>query len=241
MAIIRKPHAPIGSPQPSEQIGRDDLRERLRVSIERLRIGRPVKSFIIVGLQGVGKTVLLKQLARDADSFGILTAYIEILKERSLLSILVQQIRAALLCMSTVQAAKDAAVKALRALSGFTKSLKERYQDIEIDLDFQPEPGLADNGDLEGDLATLLIQVGEAARHANTALVIFIEDLQNIAEPELAALIVALHRVSQSSLPLIIVGAGDPQLRGSAGNVRSYAERLFDYPEIGPFQPIEAK
>ncbi|MDF9775380.1 ATP-binding protein [Pseudomonas baetica] len=239
MAVIRNPHAPIGSPQPSEQIGRDDLRERLRVSIERLRIGRPVKSLIIVGLQGVGKTVLLNQLARDAVSFGIHIAYVETLKERSLLSMLVLQIKAALLRMSTVHAAKDAAVKALRALSGFTKTLKERYQDIEIDLDFQPEPGLADNGDLDGDLTALLIAVGEAARHANTALVIFIDDLQLVMEPELAALIVALHRVSQVSLPLIIVGAGPPELRGNAGNMRSYAERLFDYPEIGPLQPVE--
>ncbi|MNV96322.1 hypothetical protein D3C71_1913120 [compost metagenome] len=90
-------------------------------------------------------------------------------------------------------------------------------------------------------MTALLIEVGEAARHANTALVIFIDNLQLVMEPELAALIVALHRVSQISLPLIIVGVGPPELRGNAGNMRSYAERLFDYPEIGPFQPVETK
>ena len=132
-----------------------------------------------------------------------------------------------------MQASKDAAIRALRALSGFVKTLKRRYQDIEVDFDYEPEPGLADNGDLEGDFATLLTHVGEAARDARTAVVIFIDDLQYVAEPELAALITALHRVSQLSLPITVVGTGLPQMLDRVGSAKSYAERLFDYPEIG--------
>ncbi len=211
------------------------------MSIERLRIGRPAKSLIIVGLQGVGKTVLLNQMLRDAESFGVPTAYAEASEERSLPAVLIPQLRIALLCMSTVQAAKDASIRALRALSGFAKSMKGSYQDIEVDFDYEPELGLADNGDLDGDLAALLIQVGEAARNARTTLVIFIDDLQCVVEPELAALITSLHRVSQLSLPVTIVGAGLPQLRGRLGSSKSYAERLFDYPEIGPLQALETK
>ena len=88
-----------------------------------------------------------------------------------------------------------------------------KFGDIEVGLDFEPEPGLADNGDLEGDLAALLEQVGNAAKNANTALVIFIDELQYVAQNQFAALITALHRCSQSSLPLTVVGAGLPQLR----------------------------
>lgn len=236
MAVIRNAYSPIGGLQPPELVGRGDLRERLRVSIERLRIGRPAKSLIIVGLQGVGKTVLLNQMLRDAESFGTHTAFADALEKRSLPSLLIPQLRTALLSMGTVQAAKEAAVRALRALSGFAKSLKGGYQDIEVDFDYDPEPGLADNGDLEGDLVTLLTQVGEAARHESSVLVIFIDNLQYVAEPEMVALVAALHRVSQLSLPIIIVGAGLPQLRGQVGSTKSYAERLFDYPEIGPLQ-----
>ncbi|MNR20339.1 hypothetical protein D3C85_1371750 [compost metagenome] len=142
--------------------------------------------------------------------------------------------------MSTVQEAKDSANRALRALSGFAKSLEVTYPDIEVSSDFEPEAGLADNGDLVGDFSTLLTQVGEAVRHARTALVIFIDDLQYVVEPELVALIIALHRVSQLGLPVAIVGAGPPQLRRRVGRAKSYAERLFDYPEISLHQPLEA-
>lgn len=108
-------------------------------------------------------------------------------------------------------------------------------------LDFDPEPGLADNGDLESDLTALLVQVGEAAKNAGTAVVIFIDELQYVGEPQLAALITALHRCMQLRLPLTLIGAGLPQLRARAGNAKSYAERLFDYPEVGPLPSAAAE
>jgi hypothetical protein len=118
-------------------------------------------------------------------------------------------------------------------LTGFAKALKVKFHDIEVGFDFEAEKGLADNGDLEGDLAALLEQVGRAAQSAKTALVMFIDELQYVNEDQLAALISALHRCSQQKLPITVVGAGLPQLRGRAGRAKSYAERLFDYPEVG--------
>ncbi|MCC7442096.1 MAG: ATP-binding protein [Bdellovibrionales bacterium] len=120
-----------------------------------------------------------------------------------------------------------------------TRALKVKFNDIEVGLDHEPEPGLADNGDLELDLAMLLEAAGRAAQKAGTALVIFIDELQYVPEAELAALISALHKCIQQRLPICVVGAGLPQLRGRAGNAKSYAERLFDYPEIGPL-PAQA-
>jgi hypothetical protein len=128
----------------------------------------------------------------------------------------------------------------LKALAGFAKALKVKFEDIEVGLDFDPEPGLADNGDLEEDLTALLEQVGNAAKSADTGLVLFIDELQYVSEDQFAALITALHRCAQATLPLAMVGAGLPQLRALAGKAKSYAERLFDYPTIGPLSDEDA-
>jgi hypothetical protein len=140
-----------------------------------------------------------------------------------------------------VEAAKDFAHRGLQALAGFAKALKVKYKDLEVGLDFEPEAGLADNGDLEGDLAALLEQVGAAAKSAGTAVVLFIDELQYIQEDQFAALISALHRCAQGKLPVTVVGAGLPQLLALAGNAKSYAERLFEFPQIGPLDPQEAE
>lgn len=188
----------------------------------------------MVGLRGVGKTVLLDQVRKDAESSGIYAVRVEAPENRSLPAILAPQIRQALLRLSHVQAARDTAQRGLRALAGFAKALKVTYKDIEVGLDYGPEPGLADNGDLEIDLTSLLEQVGIAAREGKTAVVVFIDELQYVKPDQLAALISALHRCSQNALPMTVVGAGLPQLRGMAGNAKSYAERLFDFPNDWP-------
>jgi hypothetical protein len=143
-------------------------------------------------------------------------------------------LRVALLRLSREERAKALATRALRGLAGFAKALKVKYQDIEVGIDFDPEPGLADNGDLEHDLQALLEAAGAAAKEAGTALALFVDELQYVEEEELAALITALHRVAQRQLPVVLVGAGLPQLRGRMGRAKSYAERLFDFPEVGP-------
>jgi hypothetical protein len=195
----------------------------------------------MVGLRGVGKTVLLEQMRMDAESSGAYTVRVEAPEGRSLPALLAPQVRQALLRVSRIDAARDVAQRGLRALAGFVKALKVTYRDIDVGLDFDPEPGLADNGDLEGDLASLLEQVGLSARNAQTTIVAFIDELQYVKERELAALISALHRCAQSKLPVTVVGAGLPQLRGMTGNAKSYAERLFEFPIIGPLSESEAE
>lgn len=240
MNPITNPYAPGAGCKPPALAGRDALREKVRIGLARLLGGRQAKSVIMVGLRGVGKTVLLNQMQQDADASGIYTIYIEAPEERSLPALLAPQMRLTLLRLSRVESAKEYAIRGLRALAGFVSGLKLSYADIEVGLDYEPEAGLADNGDLESDLSELVKQVGVAARMANTAVVIFIDELQYVAEKEMAALISALHRASQAQLPITVIGAGLPQLRGRAGNAKSYAERLFDYPEIGPLDQTEA-
>jgi hypothetical protein len=180
-------------------------------------------------------------MREDSEAVGIHTLCAEAPESRSLPAILSPQLRQALLKLSRVDKAKDAAHTALRALAGFAKSLKLKYQDIEVGIDFESEPGLADNGDLEHDLQALLEATGKAAKQAGTALAMFLDELQYVEEDQLAALITALHRTAQRRLPVVLVGAGLPQLRGRMGNAKSYAERLFDFPEIGPLPPEMAK
>lgn len=234
MDPIKNPYAPGAGTPPPELAGRDELRETVRIALERVRAGRPTKSILMVGLRGVGKTVLLDRLRDDAETAGIQTLRVEAPESRSLPAILAPQLRQALLRLSRNEQAKELSQRALRGLAGFAKALKIKFQDIEVGLDFDPEPGLADNGDLEHDLQALLEVAGAAAKKAGTALVMFVDELQYVAEEELAALITALHRTAQRSLPVVLVGAGLPQLPGKMGRAKSYAERLFDFPQIGP-------
>jgi hypothetical protein len=195
----------------------------------------------MVGLRGVGKTVLLDRMRDDAEGSRIHTLRVEAPEERSLPAMLAPELRQALLRLSRNEQAKEVAQRALRGLAGFAKALKVKYADIEVGFDLEPEPGLADNGDLEHDLAALLEVVGAAAKNAETALILFIDELQYVEEDELAALITALHRAAQRRLPVMLVGAGLPQLRGRMGRAKSYAERLFDFPEIGALEDPQAR
>lgn len=241
MDAIRNPYSPGAGSPPPELAGRDSLRKQLRIALARIRVGRPAKSVLMVGLRGVGKTVLLDQIRKDAEADGIHGVRVEAPENKSLPAVLAPQVRQALLRLSHTEFAKSNAHRALRALAGFAKALKVKYKDIEVGLDYAPEPGLADNGDLEIDLAALLEQVGVSARAAKTALVLFVDELQYVHESQLAALISALHRCAQSELPITVVGAGLPQLRGMTGNAKSYAERLFDFATIGPLNREEAE
>lgn len=233
MDAVSNPFAPGAGTPPPELAGRDELRETIRVAIERVRRGLPARSMMLVGLRGVGKTVLLDRMRDDAEGTGIHTLRMEAPEGRSLPALLAPQLRQALLRLSRIERAQELSRRALRALAGFAKSLKIKYADIEVGFDFEPEPGLADNGDLEHDLQALLAVAGEAAKAAGTALAIFIDELQYVREEELAALIAALHRTAQRQLPVILIGAGLPQLRGRMGEAKSYAERMFEFPEIG--------
>ena len=241
MDPIQNPYAPGAGTRPPELAGRDELLEAARIALARIRIGRPSKSTLMVGLRGVGKTVLLDRIREDAEAQGMHVLSVEAPEGRSLPSILAPPLRHALLRLSRRATARHLAQRGLRALAGFATALKVKYQDIEIGLDFDPEPGLADNGDLEIDLQDLLQTVGETARADASCVVLIIDELQYVAEDELAALITALHRAAQRQLPVTMIGAGLPQVRGRMGRAKSYAERLFEFPVIAALSPDDAK
>ena len=241
MDPILNPYAPGAGTRPPELVGRDELREAARIALARITLGRPSKSIVLVGLRGVGKTVLLAQIAEDAEAHGIRISWIEAQESRSLPAVIAPHLRTALMRLSSRNRAKELTQRALRGLTGFATAMKVKYQDIEVGLDFAPEPGLADSGDLETDLQDLFEVVGAAAKADEGCVALFIDELQYVKEDELAALITALHRSAQRRLPITMVGAGLPQLRAQFGSAKTYAERLFDFPEIGPLSPEDAR
>ena len=241
MDPIANPYAPGAGTPPPELAGRDVLLRAVDIASQRIRAGRHAKSVLMIGLRGVGKTVLLDRMRDNAEAAGLQTLRIEAPEGRSLPAILAPQLRQALLRLSRQEQAHELGKRALRALAGFAKALKVKYADIEVGIDFDPEPGLADNGDLEHDLQALLEAAGRAAQAGGTALVLFIDELQYVEEEQLASLITALHRCAQQQVPVMLVGAGLPQLPGRMGRAKSYAERLFDFPFVGPLDAASAR
>ena len=235
----RNPFAPGAGTPPPELAGRSALIEDASIALDRIRHGRSARSLIFYGLRGVGKTVLLTTIRNQAEGEGIVVIAMEAPENRSLPAMLVPALRASLLKLDRMKQAGQGIKRALKALAGFVKP-RVSYEGFEIALEFEVEPGLADSGDLEADLADLIRAAGEAAKENNTAFVLAIDELQYVPEEELAALISALHRANQLQLPITLVGAGLPQLLGQMGRAKSYAERLFAFAPLGPLDRLAA-
>lgn len=223
------PYAPGAGTPPPELAGRDTLIERVSIALDRIRNRLPARSFILYGLRGVGKTVLLNRIRLDAEARGFAVARMEAPEERSLPALLLPALRSMLIRLSRGAAVRDKAQRALKAAAGFARAFKVKYGDIEFGVDIDAERGLADSGDLDSDLSELLSAVGEAASESRTAAILFIDELQYVPEEQLTSLFAALHRAGQDSLPITMVAAGLPQLLGLAGRAKSYAERLFEF------------
>ncbi len=235
------PYSPGAGNPPPEFSGRDQIIEQTDIALDRIKSGRPTRGFILYGLRGVGKTVLLNKIALEAEAKNLYVVRIESPEDRSLPAILIPTIRSTLLKISKGEALKNKLAKAMRAVGGFAAALKIKYSDIEIGFNLDKEAGMADSGDLELDLVDLLTVVGEAAAENHTAIIISIDELQYVPEEQLSALITALHRASQKQLPVMMVAAGLPQLLGQMGRAKSYAERLFEFIPVDKLDEISAK
>ncbi len=235
------PYAPGAGTVPPELAGRDDLIEKASIALDRCRSGLSSRGLLFVGLRGVGKTVLLNQISQDAEARGFAIVSVETPEKRSLPALMIPALRSTLLKLDRMSAAGTLGKRALKVLGGFVSAMKVKYEDIEFGIDLGSEPGVADSGDLESDLTALFVEIGAAAKEKKTAFVLFVDEIQYIEESQFAALIMALHKCTQKQLPVLLIGAGLPQLVGQAGRAKSYAERLFEYPEIGPLPPLAAR
>lgn len=241
MDPLKNPYAPGAGTHPPELVGRDGLITQAKVALQRIRAQQTEKSLVFHGLRGVGKTVLLNHICRQAEDDGIACVKIEASEERSLPALLAPALRAALLQLDRGAALRDKVSKGMRVLASFVQAVSLRYQDVVVNINVDPELGLADSGDLGVDLKDLFIVLGEAAKERKTVIVLFIDELQYVPKDQLAALIAALHSVTQAQLPIMMLAAGLPQLVGNAGQAKSYAERLFTFASIDSLNDDDAR
>lgn len=237
---MQNPFSPGAGSPPPELAGRDPILEQARLTLGRVKQGRPERSFLLVGLRGVGKTVLLNKIREMAESAGYRAVLIEAHEGKPLPALLLPALRQVMIALDRMANISLKAKRGLRVLRSFFNGLKLRYHDIEIGLDIDPEEGTADSGSLEADLSEVFVALGEAAADRGGAVALIIDEMQYLSEEELGALIMAMHQVSQRQLPIVLVGAGLPQLVALSGRSKSYAERLFQFPEVGALPPVDA-
>lgn len=240
MDPIRNPFSPGAGSPPPELAGRDRILEQAEVLFGRIRAKRPEKSLLLTGLRGVGKTVLLNQMERMAQTAGYRTILVEAHEDKSLAVLLVPHLRRLLFELDRMAGAGNKVRRGIAVLKSFISSVKVTVGEVEFGLDIDPELGAADSGDLEIDLPNLFTAVADAAEERSTAVAILIDEIQYFSSPELSALIMAMHKMQQRQLPLVLIGAGLPILPGLAGESKSYAERLFSFPDVGPLSEDDA-
>ena len=235
----KNPFAPGAGNPPPELAGRSAILEEIDVALARVRDGLHDRGQLLLGLRGVGKTVLLNEIERLATENGYVTAVLEAPAEGKLAALLVPRLRGLLVQLSMTAKAKAAAREGLGVLRAFASAFKVKIGDAEFGV--AAANGKADSGNLETDLPDLFLAIGAAAKAADKAAALLIDEVQYLSKAELSALIVAVHRVNQKKLPLMLFGAGLPQLAGLAGDAKSYAERLFRFPGIGALSPDAAR
>ena len=226
----KNPYAPGAGLQPPELAGRDKLLEDATIDMDRVLDKRPTKGMMLLGLRGVGKTVLLNRLQHTAVEKGFRIAKVEAPEGGMLPQLLAPELRQVLYSLDLKAGAGQKVREAASVLRNFVAAFKVKIGDMEIGI--EQAHGEADTGNLEQDLPDLLVAVCEAANERGVALGVFLDEVQYLSSEELAAIIVACHEVAQRNLPLFFVGAGLPQIAALAGNAKSYAERLFTYPQV---------
>jgi len=237
---INNPFSPGAGAPPPELVGRGPLLEQARILLGRIKQRRSEKSLLLTGLRGVGKTVLLNDIERMAKAEGYQTILLEAHEEKSLGELIYPALRGLLFELDRIKGAGDKVKRGLAVLRSFIGSIKLTVNDMALGFDIEPARGTADSGDLEVDLPNLFVAIAEAALERQTAVAILIDEIQYLSQKELGALIMAMHKMQQKQLPLVLLAAGLPVLPGMAGESKSYAERLFNYPEIGALSEADA-
>ena len=233
MNPIKNPFSPGAGSPPPELVGRDPLLEQARILLGRIRGKRSEKSMLLTGLRGVGKTVLLNEIERVARAEDYRIISIEAHEDKALGPLIASHLRTLLFEVDRVAGAGEKVKRGLRVLRSFISGLNITLGDVTMGLDIDPEKGAADSGDIEIDLPNLFVAVGEAAVERGVAVAVLIDEIQYFSHKELGALIMAMHRVQQRQLPILLIGAGLPILPGLAGESKSYAGRLFNFSNIG--------
>lgn len=236
MDELANPFRPGAGTRPPALLGRDELIKHFGFTARRALAARPGKSLMPIGLRGVGKTVLLNRFAEIAEQEGLAVGFVEAPESGDFRALLVNRLRKILLDYDNERRTAKV-LKALRVLKTFALQLPDGAR---LSIDVDALAGSADSGNLSDDVTDLLVAAGEAAAERSSGILLAVDEVQYLAAVEFAALITAIHRTTQQDLPVVLVGAGLPQLPGLAGDAKSYAERLFEFPMIGSLDRHDA-
>ncbi len=240
MDPINNPFSPGAGSRPPELVGRGRVLEQARILLGRIKQKRPEKSLLLTGLRGVGKTVLLNEIKRLAEKDGYQIIFIEAHEDKELGPMLIPHLRTLLFALNRIAGVSDKVKRSWAVFKSFVGSLRITVDNITVGFEIEPESGSADSGDLEVDLPNLFVAIGEAAEDRKCSIAILIDEIQYLSKKELGALIMAMHKIQQNQLPIVLLGAGLPILPELAGESKSYAERLFDFPNIGELSEEDA-
>ncbi len=230
MDEIANPFRPSAGARPPALAGREELLRSFAVTVQRARALKPTKGIIPIGLRGVGKTVLLNRFVSDAEHEDASVGYVEAPESGQFLSAFIAATRQVLLRLDSKHRTSAIIRRALASFASFSYTFPDGSA---VSIGVEREPGTADSGHLPRDLTDVLIATGNAAAAHKSCIVLAIDEMQLIPTQYLSALIQSLHRCTQLDLPIVLVGTGLPQLPGRLGDAKTYAERMFTFPELG--------
>ena len=235
--MILNPYTPGAGVPPKYLAGREEIIKSAEEALTYITNGYFAKSIVYYGLRGVGKTVLLNYIEEIASEKNINFEQIEVSERGSFKNSISLHILKLIKQLSVKAKLQQYVDKALAVLKGFAiKYSPEGEISISIDSDIVSASGFADTGNFQNDLTELLLALGYIAKKEECGVALFIDEIQYLKDEEFEALIAAIHRVNQKDLPLIIFAAGLPKIAKIAGDVKSYAERLFQFTPIGSLE-----
>ncbi|MFJ4166847.1 ATP-binding protein [Microbacterium sp. NPDC089698] len=242
MDSTRNPYTPNAGASPESVVGRDEQTRAFQVLLRRLASGRTHQSMIIVGLRGVGKTVLLTEFREIAQAEHWEIIEFEAIKHDDMRfrQTFAGLLKSALLRLSPRVRWTEVGKRAAAVITSFGLSVDQQGA-WSLSWDVEPAEGFADHGELAMDLSDALVAVGEAAKERERGVAILVDEVQFLTQAQLEALIQAIHKTVQRKLPVTFVGAGLPQIAELAGDAKSYAERLFQFPAIDSLNEDDAR
>lgn len=233
------PYTPGAGRKPPMLAGRDADLENFQGLIERLAAGGYERSLIYSGLRGVGKTVLLMELDVLASEAGWASTDVQEVGSQPDFRVTFARMAARLLReMSRRHRIKQRVDRALSVVKAFSIVAPAGVQ---FKLDVDAASGIADSGDPEQDLSDLVQEIGEVAQTTGAGALFLIDEMHNLDSPSLAAICIAFQAVSRRGLPVALVGAGLPDLRVRLMSAKPYADRLFQYHELGRLSDAAAR
>jgi len=234
---VLNPYAPGAGTRPPALVGRDALLDASDLKLQRAVAGLAENPMMLVGLRGVGKTVLLNAFVDVAEARGLPVARGEITDTDGFPAMVARMARSTLYALSLGERVRGRTARALGVVKAFSLKIPGA---VEVDVELDPVRGRADSGDLAADLTDLFDELGRASREHDKAVVLALDEAQELGRVELGALLSALHHVAQDRLPVVCVCAGLPQLQGRAGEAKSYAERLVEFVTVDSLEEADA-